>query len=119
MSSFPADSGRLSGERWNYRRDRLVAWYFETKKMMVEALLHDGFAPFTEDLARQPLLLYMKLLALQQSGQLTDPRGLAQLQQLAQRYGNPQPTRLNPLAGEEYVSPGAQQQAAFRAQGPR
>lgn len=114
MSSFPTNSGRLSGERWNYRRDRLVKWYFETRAMLVEQFTMDGFPPFTEKLS--PIATYMNLLAQQQSGQLSDPQALAELQVLSQRYGAPAPTRLSPFAGAETVSAGAQAQAAFHAQ---
>lgn len=84
--------GRLSGERANRIRDRIVERYEELVKMYVEEYMSSGQAPFTDKLSDYGQ--YEKLLAERGAADPAfwgDPRAIAALAKLELRFGQAAP----------------------------
>ena len=79
---------RLSGERWNRLRDRIIERYDELVEMLVERYMVDGFPPFTVPLT--PVEQYQKLLAMRGANDpayTENPQAQAALAKLELRFG--------------------------------
>ena len=109
MSADGGRNDRLGGERWNRLLDEIVQRYGDQKKRLGEALMTDGYPPFTQPVS--PREQYQKLLAMQASGDpayWNDPAAQAALAKLAARYGPPSPLTQEPYGGPLPNSPAQQ-----------
>lgn len=98
MSAFTYN--RLGAKRWNALEDEVVNEYVRMEEVVIDALLADGYAPFTEPLDERAL--YETLVSQRMipgSAYWTDPAAQATLTRLAAKYGPPPAPMAPPLGG--------------------
>lgn len=91
-------TGRLSGERANRIRDRIVERHNRNVERLVSEYMASGYPPFTDPLS--PYEQYQKLIAMRGAGDpafWNDPRAQAELARLEQRFGPVDPLMTGPL----------------------
>jgi hypothetical protein len=98
--------GRLSGARWNRILDHARYFHDKYKPALVDALMADGFPPFSVPLS--PAEQYMRLVAMRDAGDpryWEDPDAIKTLARLEPRYGGMGPA-VDPLGAGSYPGGG-------------
>jgi hypothetical protein len=83
-----SNESRLGAKRWNRLEDHALKWVERRIEMAKDALMADGYPPFTEPLP--PMAQYQRLAAMRSMGDpafFNDPEAAATLAKLEGQFG--------------------------------
>ncbi|MFW6031377.1 MAG: hypothetical protein ACOC9T_02195 [Myxococcota bacterium] len=97
-------TGRLRAKRWNKLEDEIIERYFKKRQLLIDALMEDGYPPFTEPASEREQ--YQRLIAMRNTGDpafWNNPQAIKDLERLSARYGDPAPHSTGPFGEESNI----------------